>query len=128
MGLNISYKMTPRKAPFYGIVLGNASTPIGTVTLPVTFGTPDNYRTELVKFEIANFISSYHAIFGRPTLAKFMAVPYYVYVLLKMPSKTRVLTFRGDLQKSFKCEKEAITYVSTNRLPDTSGEVFAVAK
>ena len=45
-----------------------------------------------------------------------------------MPKKIGVLTFRGDLQKSFECEKEAITYASTNRLPDTSGEVLAVAR
>ena len=31
MGLDISDKLTSSKAPFYGIVLGNASTPIGTV-------------------------------------------------------------------------------------------------
>ena len=85
----------------HDIVPGNASIPIGTVVLPVTFGTPDNYRTELIKFEVADFESSYHAILGRPALAKFMAIPHYVYLLLKMPGKTGVLTFRGDLQKSF---------------------------
>ena len=83
-GLDIFDKLTPSKAPFYGIVLGNASTPIGTVILPVTFGTPDNYRTEVIKFEVASFESSYHAILGRPALAKFMAVPHFVYLLLKM--------------------------------------------
>ena len=57
-----------------------------------------------------------------------MAVPHYVYLLLKMPGKTGVLTFRGDLQRSFECEKEAITYASTNRLPDTAGEVLAAAQ
>jgi hypothetical protein len=55
------------------------------VVLPVTFGTRENYRTEFIKFEVANFESSYHAILGRPALAKFMAVPHYVYVLLKIP-------------------------------------------
>jgi len=128
MGLDIFDKLTPSKASFYGIVPGNASTPIGTIILPVTFGTPDNYRTELIMFEMASFESSYHAILGRPTLAKFMAVPHYVYLLLKMLGRIGVLTFHGDLQKSFECEKEAITYASTNRLPDTSREVLAAAK
>ena len=126
MGLDIFDKLTPSKASFYGIVPGNASTPIGTVILPITFGTPDNYRTELIKFEVASF--AYHAILGRPALAKFMAVPHYVYLLLKMLGRIGVLTFHGDLQKSFECEKEAITYASTNRLPDTSREVLAAAK
>ena len=128
MGLDISDKLKPSKAPFYGIVPGNASFPVGTVVLPVTFGTPDNYRTELIKFEVADFVSSYHAILGRPALAKFMAVPHIVYLLLKMPEKTGVLTFREDLQRSFKCAKEAITYASTNQLLDTTGEVLATAQ
>jgi len=128
MGLNISDKLKLSKAPFYGIVPGNASFPVGTVVLPVTFGTPDNYRIELIKFEVVDFESSYHAILGRPALAKFMAVPHYIYLLLKMPGKTGVLTFRRNLQRSFECEKEAITYASTNRLPDTAGEVLATAQ
>ena len=45
MGLDISDKLKPSKAPFYGIMPGNASFLVGTVVLPVTFGTPDNYRT-----------------------------------------------------------------------------------
>jgi hypothetical protein len=128
MGLDISDKWKPSKAPFYGIVPGNASFPVGTVVLPVTFGTPDNYRTEIIKFEVAHVESSYHAILGRLALAKFMAVPHYVSLLLKMPGKIGVLTFRGELQKSFECEKEAITYASTNRLPNTAGEVIATAQ
>jgi hypothetical protein len=33
---------------------GNAAHPLGTVVLPVTFGTRENYRTEFIKFEVAN--------------------------------------------------------------------------
>ena len=87
MGLNYMSLLTPSKAPFYGIVPGNSSTPIGSVTLPVTFGIPvtfgteQNFQTEYIKFEVADFESSYHAILGRPALANFMAVPHYVYLL-----------------------------------------------
>jgi hypothetical protein len=69
------------------------------VTLPVTFGTKENFRTEYIKFKVADFESSYNAILGRPDLAKFMAIPHYVNLLLKMPGKIGVLTFRGDLKK-----------------------------
>jgi hypothetical protein len=58
--------LTPSKAPFYVIVPRNSATPLGTVTLPVTFRTRENYRTKYIKFEVANFKSSYHAILGRP--------------------------------------------------------------
>jgi hypothetical protein len=104
MGLDISKMLTPSKAPFYSIVLGNTATPIGSVTLPVTFGTKENYRTEYTKFEVANFESSYHAILGRSALAKFMAVPHYIYLILKMLGKIGVLTFHVDLEKSYDCD------------------------
>jgi hypothetical protein len=84
MGLDLTDMLVPSKSPFYNIVPGNAAHPLGTVILPVTFGTRKNYRIEFIKFEVANFESSYHAILGRPALAKFMAVPHYVYLLLKM--------------------------------------------
>jgi hypothetical protein len=95
MGLDLTDMLVPSKSPFYGIVAGNAAHPLGTVVLPVTFGTRENYRTEFVKFEVANFKSSYHAILGKPALAKFMAVPYYVYLLLKMPGRSGVSLFKA---------------------------------
>jgi hypothetical protein len=128
MGLDLTNKLTPSKAPFYGIVPGNAAHPLGTVVLPVTFGTRENYRTEFIKFEVASFESSYHAILGRPALAKFMAVPHYVYLLLKMPGRSGVLTLRGDLKKSYDCNQEAIQFASTSRVPDASDEVLAAAQ
>jgi hypothetical protein len=103
MGLDFKDMLVPSKSPFYNIVPGNAAHPLGTVVLPVTFGTRENYHTEFIKFEVANFESSYHAILGRPGLAKFMAVPHYVYLLLKMPKLSGVLTLRGDLKKSYDC-------------------------
>jgi hypothetical protein len=51
----------------------------------VTFGTLDNYRTEFLRFEVARFECGYNTINGRPGLAKFMAIPHYPYMVLKMP-------------------------------------------
>jgi hypothetical protein len=87
MKLDITHMLTKSTSLFYGIVLGNAAIPLGSVVLPVTFGeTRENYRTEYIKFEVADFETSYHAILGRPAIAKFMAVPHYTYLVLKMPS------------------------------------------
>ena len=83
---------------------------------------------EYIKFEVADFRSSYHAILGRPPLAKFMAVPHYVYLLLKMSGNTGVLSLRGDLLKSFECDKEAIDHASTIRVPSSISEILAAAK
>jgi hypothetical protein len=38
--------LRPSRAPFYGIVPGIAVTPVGQITLPVIFGTRENFRTE----------------------------------------------------------------------------------
>jgi hypothetical protein len=127
MGLDFTDMLVPSKSCFYGIVPGNVANPLGTVVFPVTFGTRENYHTEFIKFEVAKFESSYHAILGCLALAKFMAVPHYVYLLLKMPGQSGVLTLRGDLKKSYDCNQEAIQYASTTRVPDALGEVLAAA-
>ena len=58
---------------------------------------------------------------GRPALAKFMVVSHYVYLLLKKTGNTGVLSLRGDLLKSFECDKEAIVHASRNRVPSLDG-------
>jgi hypothetical protein len=61
-------KMTACDEPFYGVVPVKAAYPIGRVCLPVTFGTEENFRTEYLTFEVADFHSSYHTILRRPCL------------------------------------------------------------
>jgi hypothetical protein len=112
IGLDFASLLTPTYIPFYKIVPGKAVMPLGQITLPITFGTLDNYRTEFIKFEVADFESSYQAIFGRPALAKFLAVPHYLYLLLKMPGPNGVLSFRCDLKRSYGCDAQAIKIAS----------------
>ena len=113
---SMSYDMAslvPSDQAFYGIIPGAGSTPVGRATLLVTFGTRDNYRTEYVNFEVTEFETSYHAILGRPSLAKFMAIPNHTYLLLKMPAPKGVLSFYGDLQISYTCEAKNIELSNT---------------
>jgi hypothetical protein len=56
-----------------------------------------------------------------------MAMPHYIYLLLKMPGKTSVLTIRGDLKKSYDYDQEAIEYATTSRMLEPSAEVLAAA-
>jgi hypothetical protein len=72
MGLNLAGLITQIGVPFYGIVPSKATMPLGQITLPITFGTPTNYQTEFIQFEVADFKTSYHAILGRPALAMFV--------------------------------------------------------
>jgi hypothetical protein len=52
MGLDFTDMLVPSKSPFYDIVLGNAAHPLGTVVLPVTFSTRENYRTEFINSKL----------------------------------------------------------------------------
>jgi hypothetical protein len=105
MGLNIAKILTSSKAPFYGIIPVNAARPLGSVVLPVT---KDNYHTVYIKFELA--------------------VPHYVYLLLKMLGKTGVLTFHGDQKKWYDCDQEVIEYAATSCVPEPSVEVFVATQ
>jgi hypothetical protein len=121
--------LTKSTSPFYGIVPGNATIPLGSVVLPVTFGeTRENYHTEHIKFEVMDFKTSYHAILGRPAIAKFMAVPHYTYLVLKMPSPAGVLSLQGDLKISFDCDTEAVELAATNQVPNAMMEIYATSK
>jgi hypothetical protein len=89
-------------------VPGKAAYPIGRVCLPVTFGTEENFRTEYLTFEVADFRSSYHAIFGRPMLAKFMAIPHHAYLIIKMPAPNGIFSVLGDIMVSYNCESATV--------------------
>jgi hypothetical protein len=129
MKLDITHMLTKITSPFYGIVLGNATIPLCSVVLPVTFGeTREIYRSEYIKFEVADFETSYHAILGRPAIAKFMAVPHYTYLLLKMPSPAGVLSLQGDLKISFDYDTEAMELAATNQVPNFMMEIYAASK
>ncbi|XP_034570717.1 uncharacterized protein [Setaria viridis] len=104
-------QLQPYDDPFYGIMLDKGSYPIGQVVLLVTFGTPNNYHTEHLTFEVANFKTSYHAIFGRPMLARFVAIPHHTYLVLKMLAPNGILTIYGDIDTSYKCNMEAVKLV-----------------
>jgi hypothetical protein len=120
---------TKSTSPFYGIVPGNAAIPLVSVVLPVTFGeTTKNYRTEYIKFEVADFETSYHAILGRPAIAKFMAVPHYTYLVPRMPSPAGVLSLQGDLKISFDCDTQAVELAATNQVPNAMMEIYVASK
>ena len=42
--------LVPVDSPFWGIVPGRASQPLGQITLPVQFGTAAHFRTEYMNF------------------------------------------------------------------------------
>ncbi|XP_025822486.1 uncharacterized protein LOC112898373 [Panicum hallii] len=99
MGYDMASLVLTQEA-FYGIIPGLGSTPISQVTLPVTFGTWENYRMEHLHFEVASFGTSYHAILNRLSLSRFMAIPNHTYLVLKMLVLNKVISIYGDVKTS----------------------------
>ena len=120
-------KMTTCDEPFYGVVPDKAAYPLGRVCLPVTFGTMENYRTEYLTFEVADFRSSYHAILGCPMLAKFMAIPHHTYLIMKMPAPNGILSIYGDIMVSYRRDVESIDLASTSTYAAAASAMVAEA-
>jgi hypothetical protein len=73
-GLGVALKeLHESDTHFFGIVPTEGEYPLGHIYMPVTFGTPENYRTEFLRFEVASIDCRYNAIIDRLGLAKFMA-------------------------------------------------------
>ena len=73
---------------------------MGSITLEVVFGSPDNFRSEELIFDIVPFRSGYHALLGRTAFARFNAVPHHAYLKLKMPGPRGVITINGNMEHS----------------------------
>jgi hypothetical protein len=97
-------------APFHGIIPGKRVQPLGQLDLPVCFGTPSNFRKETLTFEVVGFRGTYHAVLGRPCYAKFMVVPNYTYLKLKMSGPNGVITVGSMYQHAYECDVECVEY------------------
>jgi hypothetical protein len=75
------------------------------VQLEVLFGKKGNSRHEPIWFEVVDISSPYHALLGRPALAKFMVVPHYAYLKMKLPGPRGVITISGCFKKSLACAR-----------------------
>ena len=82
---------------------------MGQIILSVQFGTAKHFHVDYVNFLVADFNTAYNAILGRPALAKFMAMPHYTYLVLKMLIEQGVLSLRANLDVTYNYEKESFT-------------------
>ena len=92
------------------------------------FGTSDHFRTDYVNFVVADFDGTYHAILGRPSLTKFMAIPHYRYLVLKMPTEKGVLTLRGNVYAAYTCEDDSFKIAEAHDLSIRMAETMLDAK
>jgi hypothetical protein len=93
--LQISMSRLSSSCPFLGVGPGSII-PRGSISLPVTFGTPENYRTESILFDVMEVNLPFNTIIGRPALYQFMTATHYGYLVLKMPSPNSIIRIHGD--------------------------------
>src|SRR5437763_17001682 len=91
-------KLKRSSASFHGVIPSTSAIPLGQIRLPVTLGSRENFRTKNISFKVTNFKAAYHTILGRPALAKFMAVPHYTYMMMKLLGPNGIISLRGDVR------------------------------
>jgi hypothetical protein len=93
--------LCPSRTPFHGIVPGAVVTPVGQIALPVTFGTQKKFLTKTIQFEVIDFETAYNSFLGRSAHSKFMAIPHYAYLVLKMTGPRGISSIKGDVKRAF---------------------------
>ena len=78
---------------------------MGSITLEVVFGSPDNFQSEDLIFDIVPFCSGYHTLLEQAAFARFNAVPHYAYLKFKMPGPRGVITVNGNMECSLRTEE-----------------------
>ncbi|XP_066323325.1 uncharacterized protein [Miscanthus floridulus] len=107
-------------SPFHGVIPRAQAYLLGQIDLPIMFGSRNNFRSEDLTFEV-DFLGSYHAILGRPYYARFMAIPNYTYLKLKMLGPNGVITMSSVFSHAFTCDHEhyelTTAVVNSSELP-----------
>ncbi|KAJ8470141.1 hypothetical protein OPV22_024484 [Ensete ventricosum] len=94
--------LTPLTSTLTGFT-GDSISPMGTTTIPVTFGGELRSKTLLVSFMVVKLPSAYNAIIGRPTLNRLRAVVSTYHRVLKFPTRAGVGEVRSDPRESKQC-------------------------
>jgi hypothetical protein len=111
-------QLQPSTTPFHGVAPGKRVQPLGQIDLPVWLGTAKNFRKETLTFEVVGFKGTYHAILGRPCYAKFMAVPNYTYLKMKMPGPNGIITVGSSIEHAFDCDVECVEHAEALALDE----------
>ena len=104
MGIDPS-RIRPTTTTIKGTISGVEAHCTGSITLEVVFGSPNNFQSEGLTFDIVPLRSSFHALLRRIAFARFNAVPHYTYLQLKMPSPRGSITVSGNIECSLRAEE-----------------------
>jgi hypothetical protein len=73
----------------------------------VTFRTWENFHTLCMQFEVADFETTYNAFLDRPALTKFMAIPHYAYLVLKMSGPNGLISIKRYAKHAYDFGRES---------------------
>jgi hypothetical protein len=77
---------------------------------------------------VADFDTTYHDILGRPALAKFMAIPHYTYLVLKMPTEQGILSLCANLDVTYAYEMESFVFAEAIDISICMQDYLAMAQ
>jgi hypothetical protein len=103
MGYDRKQLREPTK-PLYGFG-GKRIEPVGVITLPVSFNTTKNPRTEYITFDVNDMLYPYNAIFVIGLLNTFEPALHSCYLYLKILATFRVISIFGSQQDARNVEK-----------------------
>jgi hypothetical protein len=72
--------------------------PVGVITLPVSFGTPKNPRTEYITFDVIEMLYPYNVNFNRGLLITLEVALHSGHLCLKIPATFGVISIFGSQQ------------------------------
>jgi hypothetical protein len=121
MGLN-KKQLKEASKPLYGFG-GKKIEPVGSISLPMSFSTLSNARTEYVTFYVVDMSYPYNAIFGRGFLNTFDATLHSLYLCLKIPTIQGVISVHGNKKDARNIEQSfAPDWRNVNCLQDEKTE------
>jgi hypothetical protein len=97
--------LQPLDTPLYGFG-GRVIHEIGKVSLPVSFGTIQNARTEYLSFDVVEIYYPYNRILGRGFLNKLEAIIHQAYLCVKIPATQGVITIWGHQNDGRNLERD----------------------
>nr|XP_017227831.1 PREDICTED: uncharacterized protein LOC108203420 [Daucus carota subsp. sativus] len=112
-----------REDPLYGF--GNSIVPVlGTLYLPVRFGTAPTQVVHMIKFYVTDTPSSYNVIIGRPDLNKIEAITFVTHLKFKFPTPFGVGEVKGDSETAGVCYSQALEMAETHMDNKRKATVF----
>jgi hypothetical protein len=111
-------QLRPSTTPFHGVAPGKHVQPLGQIDLPVWFGTRPISARKHSSLRWWGFRGAYHTILGQSCYAKFMAVPNYTYLKMKMPGPNDVITVGSSIENAFDCDVECVEHAEALALDE----------